>query len=216
MQYLISFLEGITTFISPCLLPMLPVYLGFFAGSRSKKPWLASLMFIAGFSLVFMAMGAFAGAIGSFLVQHRVAVDIVSGIIVIILGLSFLGLFSLPFFNAGRATLRHDASLVQSFIFGMVFSISWTPCVGAFLGSALMLAGSSATMLQGLILLLCYCLGLGLPFLLSSILIDTLEGAFKFLKTHYKAVNAISGAFLILVSLLMATGLMSKLLGSLS
>lgn len=208
MQYLISFLEGTITFISPCLLPLLPAYITFFAANKSEKPWLGALSFITGFSLVFMTMGAFAGAIGSLLVTYRTLVDAICGAVVIFLGLNFIGLIKLGLFNGGTGTLKKGASLLESFVFGIVFSISWTPCVGAFLGSALMLAGAAETMSQGLLLLLFYCLGLGLPLFLSSLLIDRLGNAIAFLKNHYNVIRIVCGIFLIATGILMAAGVM--------
>ncbi len=145
MQYFLAFLEGIITFISPCLLPMLPIYISYFAGGtkeRSTKKTLANASgFVLGFSIVFVALGALAATLGSFLQQHKTAVNIVTGLIVIFFGLNFLGVFKLNIFRGIKNPLAgKDLSFFSAILFGIVFSIGWTPCVGAFLGSALMMA----------------------------------------------------------------------------
>ncbi len=220
MQYLISFLEGIITFISPCLLPMLPIYLSYFAGSEHKstrKTLLSALGFVAGFTLVFTAMGALAGTLGSFLKQYQTAVNIVSGLIVVVFGLNFLGVFKLELFRGGSGR-KHTGNMgfFSALVFGIVFSLGWTPCVGAFLGSALMLASQQGHVLEGTLMLLVYSLGLGVPFLLSAVLIDYLKSAFNWIKRHYRIINILSGSFLILVGILMATGTLGRLLNLLS
>ena len=215
MTYLITFLEGFITFISPCLLPMLPIYLSYFAGEQKRRPLLGALCFIAGFTCVFLLLGLFAGSIGSLLIRYQTAVNIITGLIVVIFGLHFLGLFQLPLFK-GMSALSRPAGLFSSFLFGMVFSIAWTPCVGAFLGSALMLASQQASALQGTLLLLCYSLGLGIPFLISALLIQKLTTAFNWIKAHYRVVQLISGGFLLLVGIAMMTGWLNRLLGLLA
>lgn len=213
MQYLITFLEGIVSFISPCMLPMLPVYISYFAGGsdRKKHTFLSALLFVAGFTLVFCAMGLFAGTLGALLGRYRTAVDLVCGLAVMLFGLSYLDLIHLPFFRGG-SVMGENRGLLSSLLFGVIYSVSLTPCVGAFLGSALMLASSRGTALQGTLLLLCYSLGLGIPFLLSAVLIGKLGAAFQFIKRHYRVINIVCGIFLILVGLLMACGLMNRLL----
>lgn len=220
MQYLISFLEGIITFISPCLLPMLPIYLSYFAGGRErslKRTVLCALGFVLGFTVVFTAMGAMAGTIGSFLTRHQTAVNMVSGLIVILFGLNFLGVFKVQFFRGSQRQMDvSDLRFGSSVLFGMVFSVGWTPCVGVFLGSALMLASQQGSLLTGTVMLLCYSAGLGIPFLVSAVLIDRLRSAFDFIKRHYGVINKFCGCLLILVGLLMATGLLGRLLTLLS
>ena len=214
MEYFIAFLEGIITFISPCLLPMIPIYITYFAGGgeRSRgKTLRGALGFVAGFTLVFVAMGALAGTVGAFLTRYQTAVNIVSGIVVILFGLSFLGLFDIPLFK-GMGKRPEGSGFFASALFGIVFSIGWTPCVGAFLGSALLLASQQGSVLKGTWMLLCYSLGLGIPFVLSALLVDYLKGVFGFIKRHYKTVNLICGGLLILVGILMATGLLGALL----
>lgn len=216
MQYVISFLEGIITFLSPCLLPMLPIYVSYFAGggqrSLRKTLWTAT-GFVLGFTVVFVSMGALAGTIGGLLKQYQTAVNVISGLVVIFFGLYFLSVFRLNLFRGSK--WRVDTSNLGFFsaaLFGIIFSLGWTPCVGAFLGSALMLASQQGHVLQGMALLLVYALGLGVPFLLSAVLIDYLKSTFQWIKNHYTIINRISGGLLILVGILMATGWMGRLL----
>ena len=218
MQYLISFFEGILTFISPCLLPMLPVYLSYFAGGKqdSKKTLTNALGFILGFTIHFTAMGALAGTVGSFLSKYQTAVNIISGLIVIFFGLNFMGVIKLNLFKGSARMQTGQLGFFSSLLFGMVFSVGWTPCVGAFLGSALMLASQQGHVLEGTLMLLSYSLGLGIPFLLSAVLIDQLKGAFNFIKRHYTVINFICGSLLILIGILMATGVLNDFLQSLA
>lgn len=213
MQFLITFLEGVISFLSPCMLPMLPVYLSYFAGNADKRHHglLRASAFVLGFTVVFSLLGLFAGTLSAFLSEYRTAVNIVSGLIVIAFGLSYLEVFRLPFFKGIQK--QHEVNNVFSaFVFGVIYSVSLTPCVGAFLGSALMMASASGTALQGVLLLVTYSLGLGVPFLLSAVLLDTLSGAFQFIKKHYRIVNLVSGLFLILTGICIAMGWMNRLM----
>lgn len=219
MQYLISFIEGIITFISPCLLPLLPVYISYFAGGKersTKKTVINALGFILGFSAVFILLGTLAGTLGSFLSKYQVILNIVTGLIVIFFGLNFLEVFKLNIFKGFKIKMKDETVFFSSLIFGFVFSIGWTPCVGAFLGSALMLASQQGTALTGLLMLLCYSLGLGIPFFMSALLIDKLKSTFNFIKQNYKIINIISGSLLILVGILMMTGTLGILLNLLN
>ena len=220
MQYVISFLEGIITFISPCLLPMLPIYISYFAGGGERsisKTLKGALGFVTGFTLVFMAMGALAGTVGSFLHRYQTAVNIVSGLVVIFFGLNFLGVLKLNLFQGSRHSVKTgNMGFFSALLFGIIFSVGWTPCVGAFLGSALMLASQQGHVLEGTMMLLAYSLGLGIPFVLSAVLIDYLKSAFNWIKRNYKVINIISGSLLILIGILMATGTLGWLLGLLS
>lgn len=218
MQYLISFFEGILTFISPCLLPMLPVYISYFAGGEQngKKTLSNALGFILGFTILFTAMGALAGTLGSFLSKYQTAVNIVSGLIVVFFGLSFMGVIKLNIFKGSARMQTGNLGFFSSVLFGMVFSVGWTPCVGAFLGSALMLASQQGHVLEGTLMLLTYSLGLGIPFFLSAVLIDQLKGTFNFIKRHYDLINRICGGLLILIGILMATGVLNDVMQSLA
>ncbi|MBR3158773.1 MAG: sulfite exporter TauE/SafE family protein [Atopobiaceae bacterium] len=218
MDYLLTFLEGIITFISPCLLPMLPLYLAYCAGnsaartSGGRAALYGALGFVVGFSAVFCAMGAFAGFLGSWLLRYGRVLDVVCGIVIIFMGLGYLGVIRLPSLCGASAAPAAEGGFVRSIAFGVVFALSWTPCVGAFLASALSLAASSGSATHGIALLLCYSLGLGLPFAASAILIDQLGGAFAWIKQHYAMIERLSGALLIAMGVLMATGAYGTLL----
>ena len=220
MQYVISFLEGVVTFISPCLLPMLPIYISYFAGGgeRSVKKTLSgALGFVTGFTIVFVALGALAGTLGGLLKEYQTAVNIVSGLIVIFFGLNFLGVFKLNLFKGSNHKVNtKNMGFFSALLFGIIFSVSWTPCVGAFLGSALMLASQQGHVGEGVVMLLVYSLGLGIPFVLSAVLIDYLKSAFNWIKKHYKVINIVCGVLLILVGILMATGLIGRMFTLLS
>lgn len=220
MQYFISFLEGIITFISPCLLPMLPVYISYFAGgeSNAKKTLRSALGFVMGFTVVFVSLGAFAGTLGRLLKEYQNVVNIVCGIVVILFGLNFMGILKIPVLNMTKK-LNVSVSgngFLQSILFGIIFSVGWTPCVGTFLGSALLLASREASVVKGLLMLVLYSLGLGIPFIISAILIDVLKGLFQFIKSHYKVINICSGIFLIVTGIFMITGTFNRLLSLLS
>ena len=220
MQYVIAFLEGIITFISPCLLPMLPIYISYFAGggTRSVRRTLSGAIgFVTGFSIIFVILGALAGTVGSFLRSHQTAVNIVSGLIVIFFGLNFLGVFKLNLFKGGKRNAgMQNMNFFSALVFGVIFSLGWTPCVGAFLGSALMLASQQGHALKGMLMLLAYSLGLGIPFILSAVLIDYLKSAFNWIKKNYKTINIVSGCLLVLIGIMMASGSLGKLLSLLS
>ena len=220
MQYVIAFLEGIITFISPCLLPMLPIYVSYFAGGgeRSVRRTLSGAIgFVTGFSIIFVILGALAGTVGSFLRSHQTAVNIVSGLIVIFFGLNFLGVFHINLFKGSKKNvIKEDMNFFSSLVFGVIFSLGWTPCVGAFLGSALMLASQQGHVLKGMLMLLAYSLGLGIPFILSAVLIDYLKSAFNWIKRNYRAINIVSGCLLVLIGVMMASGVFGRLLSLLS
>ena len=207
MEFAITFLEGFISFISPCMLPLLPLYISYFAGGADKKHkvFLRALSFVLGFTVVFSLLGLFAGTLGAFLREYRTAVNIVGGALIIIFGLSYLEVIKLPFFKGIRNGRTAD-TVVSAFLFGIVYSVSLTPCIGAFLGSALALAGASGTALKGVLLLVTYSLGLGVPFLISALLIERLNTAFTFIKRNYRVINIVCGGFLILIGILMALG----------
>ena len=222
MQYLITFLEGIITFISPCVLPLLPVYILYFAGDQAEKKTGRSvrnaLGFVTGFTLLFMVLGLFAGSLGSFLIRYQTAVNIVTGLIVILFGIHYAGLLRIGFLNK---TVKLNAEIkpknfFSSALFGAVFAVGWSPCTGAFLGSAMMMAASQTGWFSGMLLLLAYSLGLGVPFVLCAVLIDQLKGAFAFIKRHYRSINIVCGVFLILIGILMMTGIFAKFTAALA
>lgn len=207
MQYIITFLEGIISFISPCMLPMLPIYISYFAGTAKQKrhPLPRAISFVLGFTLVFSVFGLFAGTLGSFLTAYQSWVNIICGIIIIIFGFNFLGVLRIPTFHGPHTDVKVKG-LFSAFLFGMVFSISHTPCVGVFLGSALTAAAASGGVLSGVLLLISYSLGMGIPFLVAAVLIDKLTGIFNSIKKNYSVINAVCGFFLVTVGVCMMLG----------
>ena len=218
MDFAVTFLEGIIAFISPCVLPMLPVYITYLTGGRgenekeNKKPSLSRAFgFVLGLTAVFCLLGIFAGAVGAFLNKYQKWVNIASGAVVVFFGLSYLGVFRLDFLKGMKKKTAVN-SFFTAFLFGAVYAVSLSPCTGVFLGSALMLAASSGTALRGGLLLLVYSLGMGVPFLLSALLIDTLKGVFTAIKKRYNIINKVCGVFLIIVGVLMACGVFTRLM----
>jgi len=225
-QYVLLFLEGIITFISPCLLPMLPVYLSYFAGgtssdccksndnnARSGVVLKNAIGFVVGFTIIFILIGAFAGTAGRFFLRFGPVVDIVMGLIVVMVGLNYMGVINLKLgWHRGRlgmpsGVLAKPMRFWSAFVFGVVFSVAWTPCVSAFLASALMRAAQSGSTSQGMFMLFVFSMGLGIPFIASAVLIHKLRSAFQFIQRHYRVINIISGCILVLVGILMMTGL---------
>lgn len=213
MQFVITFLEGMISFISPCMLPMLPVYISYFAGGADKKRHviIRACAFVLGYTVVFTSLGIFAGSLGFFLTRYRTIVNIVSGVIIILFGLSYLEIFSLPFFK-GIQGEHQITGVLSALLFGMIYSVNLTPCVGAFLGSAIMMASSSANAILGGLLLLTYSLGLGIPFLLAAALTDQLNVLFQRIKKNYRWINRVCGCFLILVGILTAFGVLNSMM----
>lgn len=222
MDYLIVFLEGIATFISPCLLPMIPIYISYFScqGTEEKKykVILNTIGFILGFSIVFILLGILASTLGRFITSYLPIINILLGIVIILFGLNFIEIIHLPFFNQAKGLKlnKKQTGFFSAMLFGIIFSISWTPCVGTFLGSALLLVASGTDFLKGILLLICYCIGLGIPFIISAVLLEKVKNSFDFIKKHYSTINKVCGIFLILIGILMATGLLQKLLAVLS
>lgn len=223
MNYIILFLEGIITFISPCILPMVPIYISYFMGSNTdgnnkNKGFINSLAFVIGFAFIFTLLGGMAGKFGNLINEYMNIFNIISGILLIIFGLNYIGILKV---NILQRTFRinnvlKSNSIISSLLFGFVFGVGWTPCVGPFLGSAMMFAANSSHTLQGVSMLLVYSLGLGIPFILSALLIDTLKSTFNFIKRNYKVINRISGTILIIIGVLMMTGYLNKVLALLT
>jgi len=230
MAYLTALLEGLLSFLSPCVLPMIPLYIGYLAGEagsisgnskleeskKSKILIINTLSFIIGFTVLFVFLGATASSIGTFFQSHLNTINLVAGIIVVIFSLHLFGLKIFPFLeNVYKINYKSKHfNLLTSFLFGLVFAVGWSPCTGPFLGSALMLAANSSTLYQGMLTLLFYALGIAIPFLLSAILLSQLENAFKWIKTHYKLINIISGSLLLVMGIMMIVGYSPALLFS--
>ena len=211
MTYLITFFEGVLSFLSPCMLPLLPVYLSFFAGKAEKgraKP-ARIFAFILGFTLTFVVLGLLFSALGAFLARWQGAVNLICGALMVLFGLNILELVRLPGFRGGGPRVEVYDTL-SAFLFGLVYPLNLTPCVGVFLGAALALAASSGSAMQGAAMLLLYALGLGLPFALSAFIMSHLDALFRTVKEHYALVNRVSGLLLILAGVLTACGLLNR------
>lgn len=202
MEYLFTFLEGIASFISPCLLPMLPIYISYFMGeeeNNKKKAVVNSIGFVLGFTIVFLLLSIFASTLGVWISNYIRYIKIIFGIIIIILGLNYIEILNLNFLNKtkGLKLEKKNFNFLKAILFGILFSISWTPCIGSFLSSALLLIAKEQDLIKGMSLMLVYSFGLGIPFVLSVVLIEKLKEIFDFIKKNYKKVKIISGFILI-------------------
>lgn len=206
MDFVFTFLEGIASFISPCLLPMLPIYISYFIGEGEQKTSRAvknSIGFVLGFTIVFVVLSIFASTLGSLISENIKYIKIGFGIVIILFGLNYMDLISFKFLNKSKGIKTNGKNLnfFKSMFFGMVFSISWTPCVGAFLSSALLLIAKNQDIIKGILLMIAYSIGLGIPFIISAVLIEKLQEMFKFIKKHYNLIKKISGIVLIAMGL---------------
>lgn len=202
MEYLVTFIEGLASFISPCVLPVIPVYLSYFGteSKSTKKSLINSIGFILGFTIIFILLGVFASTFGKFVHRYSSYINIILGLFLIIIGLNYMGVIFVKFLNKTKNIKQNtkDLTFITSVLFGMLFSVSWTPCVGAFLSSALILASTTGSIFKGAILLLIYSLGLGLPFLITTLFMEKIKTTFDFLKKHYNIVNKLAGSILII------------------
>ena len=200
MEYILTFLEGLASFISPCVLPLVPIYISYFAGHDSKKykAIINSVAFVIGFSIVFTILAIFTNRFGNFIFGLTRYVKIIFGIIIIILGLNYMNILKFNIFSRFKRFQMdtNNLNFIKSLIFGMLFSISMTPCVGTFLASALLLVATEKLM-KGIMLIILFCLGLGIPFVVSAIIIDRLKNVFNFIKKNYKIIKIICGLILI-------------------
>lgn len=202
MKYLITFIEGIASFISPCILPIIPIYISYFAtdSKSTKKSLINSLGFVSGFSIVFILLGVFAGTFGKLVHRYSDYINILLGLFLIIIGLNYIGIIFVKFLNKTKEikSNKKDLTFITSTIFGILFSLSWTPCVGAFLASALSLASTTGSVLQGAILLLLYSLGLAIPFIMTTLFLEKFKNTFNFIKKNYNIINKIAGSIILL------------------
>ncbi len=224
MEYFLLFLEGIITFISPCILPMIPLYISYFAGDskiddkNKYNAFVNSLGFVLGFTIIFTLLGTLAGSFGSFIKSQSNIINIISGIIVVVFGINYIGLFKISLLErSSKINVQIKTfKFLSSIIFGMIFAIGWTPCVGTFLGAALMIAVNSHDIIKGTIMLLIYSIGLGIPFVICAVLINNIKESFDIIKRNYKIINMLSGIILILVGIAIMTGYLNKLLSFLT
>lgn len=198
MMYLLLFLEGLASFISPCVLPMLPLYLSYLTAKDDNKVVKNSIGFILGFTITFVILGLLSSTIGIYLTSYMDYIKIVFGLFIVLLGLNYMNLIKLPFINKeSKIDFKFkNKNFFEALLFGLVFSITWTPCVGVFLGTALMQVMEKGDIILGMISLLIYSLGLAIPFIISAIFIKKLN-SFEFIKKHYNIIINISGIILI-------------------
>jgi cytochrome c-type biogenesis protein len=260
ITFALVFLEGVLAFISPCILPLLPIYVLYLSGqvTRTGRPvasghaktlsdatasdlsssmpqdagadasktdtasddtvnttpsrrrlMVNTLFFILGFTIVFLAMGATSTALGQALIDHRSLLERIAGVVIILLGLHMTGLLRIPFLQSDHrfGMKKTSGGIFTSLLMGIAFSLGWTPCLGPFLGAALLVSSQSETMLEGMALLFTFSMGLAVPFLLTSMLFDQLASVFSWFRKHALVIRIISGILLIVLGLLMLLGL---------
>ncbi|HVE77613.1 MAG TPA: cytochrome c biogenesis protein CcdA [Gemmatimonadaceae bacterium] len=216
----ISFTAGLLSFLSPCVLPLIPSYVSFITGlslddiQRSRRVTLVhSLLFIAGFTIVFLALGATATVVGQLLVRHRDWVGRIGGVLVIVLGLYLLGVLNVGAFARERRLHIANKPLgyLGTLFVGMAFAAGWTPCIGPILGGVLTYTASAADLDRGLVLLFAYSLGLAVPFLLAALMIDRFMELFQRYRRGLVWMSRASGVLLVAVGVLMITGSMTVL-----
>jgi len=215
VSYLFLFLEGVASFLSPCILPLLPVYLGYLTGSTVEEiagneklrrtAIFNTLGFVLGISLIFVILGAGAGAVGRFFFTNNDLLRRLGSVVVILFGLHYLGLLNIPFLNLERKgkMQRESRRFRDALILGMVFSFGWTPCIGPLLGSALMIAAGTSSAWRGFLLLGIYSLGLTIPFLLTSLLWGKLLRLWPSFYKHFPKIKIFSGVLLIILGVAM-------------
>lgn len=210
---LVAMLAGLASFISPCVLPLVPGYLSFISGvsldaleDNRGRVLTASALFVLGFAVIFVAMGASASLIGGFLNDYRLLVQRIGGGFVILFGLSLIGVIDLPFFGSGVSAGKSRLGLAGALPLGMSFAIAWTPCVSYNLAPIIVLASQAETVGRGAALLAFYALGLGVPFILTGAFFAKAGGALRWLNKRKETVGMVAGGFLIAMGLLMLSG----------
>ena len=219
---IVALTAGIISFLSPCVLPIVPPYLAYMSGvslneiegsqAARRKAVVAALCFVLGLSTVFLFLGFTASAFGAFFLQNQQLFAQISGVVVIIFGAHFLGIFRIPFLDreARIEAGDHGGTSFVAYILGLAFAFGWTPCIGPQLGAILSLAASEASVARGTMLLGIYALGLGLPFLLAAMFLTRAMGVMNRLKPHMKLIERMMGVLLILVGLALVTGAFSS------
>ena len=210
----VAFVAGLVSFLSPCILPLVPGYLSFAAGFSVNrgKVFLGSILFVLGFSVVFISFGAIFGGLGNQLVANEDLISRVLGVITIFLGFIFLGKF--PFAPTFRPKIKTTGGLVGAPLLGILFGVGWTPCIGPSLAAVQTLAFQESSAMRGALLSFGYCLGLGLPFMASGLFLDRTEKLRKYLVKRGGLISKIGGVFLIVIGLLEVSGLWSELMNS--
>ncbi len=214
------FLDGLLTFVSPCILPMLPIYLMYLSGTVEESVDRFRLLrntfgFVLGFTVVFVLLGGGASIFGSLFFWQRGLLVRVSGLIVMAFGLSFMGVLPLGFLSrsAGLKVRTDNLRFWSSFAFGGAFSLGWTPCLSAFLGTALLLASHTQTVWAGMALLFVFGMGLGIPFILTAFLWQHMQGVLGFVRRNIGLIQKGAGMLLVLTGLFMVTGHFQRFMG---
>lgn len=201
MDFLVIMIEGVASFLSPCVLPMLPMYVSYFAGQDKdlKRTVINSLGFVLGFTIIFVLLGISASTLGKLITANSRYINIIFGSIMILFGMHYMGIFNIKILNKSKGIQKNKDTLsfFSAILFGMLFSVCWTPCVGVFLSSALMMSATSENILKGGLMLFVYAIGLGIPFILTSIFLERLKSTFDYIKKHYNVINKIAGILLI-------------------
>ncbi|MCL2841985.1 MAG: cytochrome c biogenesis protein CcdA [Oscillospiraceae bacterium] len=217
MVYLLTFLEGILAFLSPCVLALLPAYVSYFAAGEAglKRTRKNAIGFFLGLVITFVALGALLGFLGARLPGRPI--EVVGGAFLVLFGLHYMGLFHLPSLAKFRGKQLSSERLSTltfpwAVVFGIVFALCWTPCVGPFLGAALMKAAIAGNVMEGTALLLLFALGLGLPFFVSALLLDQLKGVFQAIRKHAVIIQRVAGGLLIVIGITMVLGLYGQLI----
>lgn len=215
---IIALFAGVISFLSPCVLPIVPPYLAYMSGvslgdmsnvaAARRRATVAALFFVLGLSTVFLILGFTASIFGAFFLQNQVLFAQISGLVVIVFGLHFLGLFRIPFLDQEARLDAGDkgGSSFGAYILGLAFAFGWTPCIGPQLGAILSLAASEASVARGTLLLGIYAAGLGIPFLLAAMFITRAMGVMNRIKKHMKLIERVMGALLVAVGLALLTG----------
>lgn len=226
LAVLVALLAGLVSFASPCVLPLVPGYLGYVggmsttnssgAGPRARKGVaLGAVLFVLGFSVVFVTLSAFAGTIGFFVIQWQNLITRILGVVVMLMGLVFIGQVS--FLQRSLTTsFRPVTGLAGAPLLGMTFAIGWTPCFGPALVAISALSLETGSVWRGALLGFVYCVGLGIPFILIALGFNWATAATGFFRRHIRAVNLAGGALLLLLGLLMVSGLWGRLMSSLT
>ena len=217
---LLAFAAGIVSFVSPCVLPLAPGYLSYVTGltgaelaeggsARKSRVLLGSILFVLGFSVVFVSYGLFFGGLGSLLLTYQEVITRVLGVVVIVMGLAFMGLIP-GLQREWRIHRMPTFSLWGAPVLGVLFGLGWTPCIGPALTAVQSLAFTEASAARGALLSLIYCLGLGLPFILLGLLFRQAAGALAWVREHYALVMRIGGGLLVLIGLLLVSGIWNE------
>lgn len=221
-----AFVAGLISFISPCVLPLIPGYISFISGvsleelSDKEKATkhlgrvaVNTIFFVIGFSLIFIALGASASFVGSWLFKNQILFNKIAGVVIFLFGLHVSGLLKIKALNYEKRFQARDKKfgVLGSVFIGMAFAFGWTPCIGPILGSILTLAAGEETVGRGIMLLVFYSAGLGIPFILTALLFNYLIGIFGFIKRNFKIVEMISGGLLMLVGILVFFNLLQRL-----